>query len=94
MNINIKMNVISQHFIVEQDISLLNVDLSRSIWMNDQNVYYYDVYKMCYWLRDSWSIEKKDISIFYAIDKKEFSLILSILNMQFERIRINMITRT
>ncbi len=31
MNINIKMNIISQRFIIEQDMSLLNVDLSRSI---------------------------------------------------------------
>jgi len=62
--------------------------------MNDQNVYCYDVYKMCYRLRDSWNIEKKNISIFYAIDKKESSLILSMLNMQFERIWIDMIART
>ncbi len=94
MNINVKMNVISQHFIVEQDMSLLNIDLSRFIWMNDQSVYCYDVYKMCYWLRDSWDIKKKDISIFYAIDKKESFLILSMLSMQFKRIRINMIART
>ncbi len=49
---------------------------------------------MCYWLRDSWNIEKKDISIFYAIDKKKSSLILSMLSMQFKRIWIDMITRT
>ncbi len=73
---------------------LLNIDLSRFIWMNDQNVYCYDVYKMCYWLRDSWNIEKKDISIFYAIDKKESSLILSISSMQFKHIWINMIIKT
>ena len=94
MNINVKMNVISQRFIIEQSMSLLNADLSRSIWMNDQSVYCYDVYKMCYWLRDSWDIEKKDISIFYAIDKKESFLILSISSMQFKRIWIDMIART
>jgi len=94
MNINIKMNVISQRFIIEQDMSLLNVDLSRFIWMNDQSVYCYDVYKMCYRLRDSWDIEKKDISIFYAIDKKEFFLILSMSSIQFKHIWINMIART
>ena len=88
------MNVISQRFIIEQSMLLLNVDLSRFIWMNDQSVYCYDVYKMCYQLRDSWDIEKKDISIFYAINKKKSSLILSMLNMQFKRIWINMITRT
>ncbi len=94
MNINVKMNVISQRFIIKQNMSLLNVDLSRFIWMNDQNVYYYDIYKMCYRLRDSWNIEKKDISIFYAIDKKESSLILSMSNMQFKCIQIDMIART
>jgi len=94
MNIDVNMNVISQHFIIEQDISLLNVDLSRSIWINDQNVYCYDIYKMCYRLRDSWSIEKKDISIFYVIDKKESFLILSMSSMQFKRIWIDMIART
>ncbi len=88
------MNVISQRFIIEQSMSLLNVDLSRSIWMNDQSVYYYDIYKMCYRLRDSWDIEKKNISIFYAIDKKESFLILNMLSMQFERIWIDMIART
>jgi len=94
MNINIEMNVISQCFIIKQSMFLLNIDFSRFIWMNDQNVYYYDVYKMCYWLRDSWSIKKKDISIFYAIDKKKSFLILSMLNMQFKCIWINMIIRT
>ncbi len=94
MNINVKMNMISQRFIIKQSMSLLNIDFSRSIWMNDQNVYCYDVYKMCYWLRDSWSIKKKDISIFYAIDKKKSLLILSISSMQFKRIWIDMITRT
>ncbi len=94
MNINIKINTISQCFIIEQSMSLLNVDLSRFIWMNDQNVYYYDVYKMCYWLRDSWSIEKKYISIFYAIDKKESSLVLNMLSMQFKCIWINTSMRT
>ncbi len=49
---------------------------------------------MCYQLRDSWNIEKRDINIFYAIDKKESLLILSILNMQFECIQINMIIKT
>ncbi len=94
MNINVKMNVISQHFIIKQNMLLLNVDLSRFIEMNDQNVYCYDVYKMCYRLRDSWSIEKKDISIFYVINKKRSFLILSMSNMQFECIQIDMIART
>jgi len=31
MNINVEMNVISQRFIIEQSMSLLNVNLSRSI---------------------------------------------------------------
>ncbi len=61
--------------------------------MNDQSIYCYDVYKMCYWLRDSWNIEKKNISIFYAIDKKESFLVLSISSMQFKRIWIDMIAR-
>ncbi len=94
INIDVEINVISQHFIIKQDMSLLNVDLSRFIWINDQSVYCYDVYKMCYRLRDSWDIEKKDISIFYAIDKKESFLILSMSSMQFKRIQINMIART
>ena len=94
ININIEMNVINQRFIIKQSMLLLNVDLSRFIWMNDQNVYCYDVYKMYYRLRDSWNIKKKDISIFYAINKKRSLLILSISSMQFKRIWINIITRT
>jgi len=86
MNIDVEMNVISQRFIIKQNMSLLNVDLSRFIWMNDQNVYCYNVYKMCYRLRDSWNIEKKNISIFYVINKKESFLILNISSMQFKRI--------
>jgi len=31
MNIDVKMNMICQHFTVEQDMSLLNVNLSKSI---------------------------------------------------------------
>ncbi len=73
---------------------LLNVNLSRFIWMNDQSVYCYDVYKMYYRLKDSWNIEKKDINIFYAINKKESFLILRMLSMQFKHIWIDMIMRT
>ncbi len=94
MNIDVEMNIISQRFIIEQEMSLLNVDLSRFIWINDQSVYCYDVYKMCYRLRDSWNIKKKDINIFYAINKKKSLLILSISSMQFKCIWINMIART
>ena len=90
MNINIKMNVINQYFIIEQSKFLLNINLSKLIWMNDQNVYYYDIYKMHYWFTDSWSIIK-NTSIFYVIDKKESSLILNILSMQKKYIWINMI---
>jgi len=31
INIDVEINVISQHFIIKQDMSLLNVDLSRFI---------------------------------------------------------------
>jgi len=94
MNIDVEMNVISQRFIIEQSMSLLNVDLSRFIWMNNQNVYCYNIYEMHYQLINSWDIKKKDTSIFYAIDKKESFLILSMLSMQFKHIWINMIART
>ena len=94
MNINAEMNMISQHFIIEQSISLLNINLSRFIWMNNQSVYYYNIYDVHYQLIDSWKIEKKDISIFYAINKKESFLILSMLNMQFKHIQINITART
>ncbi len=49
---------------------------------------------MHYRLINSWDIKKKDTSIFYAIDKKESFLILSMLSMQFKHIWINMIART
>jgi len=62
--------------------------------MNDQNVYYYDVYEMCYWLQDSWNIKKKDVNIFYAINKKESFLVLSMLSMQFKCIQIDIIMQT
>jgi len=94
MNINIETNVIFQCFIIEQSISLLNINLLEFIWINKQNVYYYDVYKMCYQLQNSWNIEKKDINIFYIIDKKELFLILSISSMQFKHIWINTAVRT
>ncbi len=94
MNIDVEMNVISQRFIIEQSMSLLNVDLSRFIWINNQNVYCYNIYEMHYRLINSWDIKKKDTSIFYAIDKKESFLILSMLSMQFKHIWINMIART
>ena len=86
MNIDVEMNVISQRFIIEQSMSLLNVDLSRFIWMNNQNVYCYNIYEMHYQLINSWDIKKKDTSIFYAIDKKESFLILSMSSMQFKHI--------
>jgi len=31
MNINVKMNIINQHFNIKQDMSLLNINLSRFI---------------------------------------------------------------
>ena len=79
MKIDVEMNMINQCLIIKQSMLLLNINLSRFIWMNDQSIYCYDVYEMHYQFINSWNIEKKDISIFYVINKKESFLILSII---------------
>lgn len=48
MNIDVEINIISQCFIIKQNIFLLNIKLLILILMSDQNAYYYDIYEMHY----------------------------------------------
>ena len=95
MNTNVEMNVILQSFTIEHDlIFILNTALSHFIWMNEKNVYYYEVYSILIRLKDSWNINKENAYVFYAINKKRFSLVLSISELKNNNVHINIIIRT
>ena len=46
----------------------MNVDLLLSRFLNDQNWYYYDVYKLIYNIINFWKQHKECITLFYKID--------------------------
>ena len=49
-----KVNMISQHFVVQIRMKSLNSELSHSVLLNEQHHYCYSTYLVTYQLKDSW----------------------------------------
>ena len=53
---------------IQWKLKSIYVDLSLSRFLDDQNQYYYDVYKLIYNIINFWEQHKKCIRLFYRID--------------------------
>ena len=54
LDTDIKVNVISQHFVMQTEMKSLNSELSHSVLLNEQHHYCYSTYLVTYQLKDSW----------------------------------------
>ena len=51
------------------------VDLSLSDFLNDQNHYYYDAFKLIYNIINSWKQHRKYIILFYDVNFEKSNII-------------------
>ena len=89
LDIDVKFNVINQHFTVKKDITKINTELSHFILLNRQFKYCYNTYFVIYCLKNSWKQECIYEYIFYVLKKNESELILNLLTLQKEWICID-----
>ena len=89
LNIDVKFNVISQHFAVEKNMIKINIELSHFILLNRQSKYYYNTYLVIYCLKNNWKQECICEHIFYVLKKNESELILDLLALQKKWVHID-----
>ena len=78
MNSKTKINLIKQSYVIQYELSTLNVVLSRSKFLNNKTQYCYDVHELKYHLIDFWKQHRKIIILFYAVNFENFDIILNI----------------
>ena len=64
----------------------MNVDLSLSKFLNDQNQYCYNIYKLIYNIINFWKQHKECIILFYEINFKDLNIIFDILMLTNQNI--------
>ena len=77
LNLKTKINLIKQSYVIQHELSTLNVVLSRSKFLNDKTQYCYDVYELKYHLIDFWKQHREIIILFYAMNFEKFDVILN-----------------
>ena len=78
LNLKTKINFIKQSYVIQHELSTLNVVLSRSKFLNDKTQYCYDVHELKYHLIDFWKQHREMIIVFYAVNFEKFDVILNI----------------
>ena len=89
LDINIEVNVISQHFIMQIRMKNLNSELFCSVLLNKQYHYCYSTYSVTYQLKDSWDQKCNCKYILYTLDKNESELILDLSALEKKQVKID-----
>ena len=89
LDTDIKVNVISQCFVMQTEMKSLNSELSHSVLLNEQHHYCYSTYLVTYQLKDSWDQMHNCEHIFYALDKNGSKLILDLSALEKKQIKID-----
>ena len=87
-----KINFIKQSYVIQHELSTLNVVLSRSRFLNDKAQYCYDVHELKYHLIDFWKQHREIIILFYAMNFEKFNVILNMSMLIDNFIILNSIT--
>ena len=77
LNLKTKINLIKQSYVIQHELSTLNVVLSRSKFLNDKAQYCYNVHELKYHLIDFWKQHREIIILFYAMNFEKFDVILN-----------------
>ena len=92
MNLKTKINLIKQSYVIQHELSTINVVLSRSKFLNDKTQYCYDVYELKYYLIDFLKQHREIIILFCAINFEKFDVILNMSMLIDNFIVLNSIT--
>ena len=77
LNLKTKINLIKQLYVIQHELSIINVVLSRSNFLNNKPQYCYNVYKLKYYLIDFWKQHREITILFYAMNFENFNIILN-----------------
>ena len=73
-----KINLVNQIYIIQWKLQSMNIDLSLSNFLNNQNRYCYDAYKLIYNSISFWEQYKECITLFYEVDFEDSNVIFNI----------------
>ena len=88
-NSKTKINFINQIYVIQWKISFINVILSLSKFLNDENQYCYKTHELIYDFIDSWKQRRQYIILFYAINYFESNIIFEIFMLIDQIILVN-----
>ena len=94
INSNTKINLINQHFVIQWNLSQINVNLSLSRFLNENARHCYDVYELIYWIIDFWKQNRKCTILLYSVNFTNLDLILKISIFAKHDILINSQTKS
>ena len=94
INSDAKINLINQHFVIQWNLSQINVDLLLSKFLNENARHCYDVYELTYWIIDFWEQDRKCTTLLYFMNFADFDLILKMSMLTEHDILINSQTKS
>ena len=77
LNDVVQINVINQRFVVVSKFYFIDSELFAFHFMNDKKIYYYEIYKIKFILKNNWQRKRIFAVVFYVIDKQNSKLILN-----------------
>ena len=85
-----KLNLINYVYVVQWKLQLTFAILLTLNFLNNNNRYYYDVYKLIYYLIDSWDQHRECTILFYLIKYISSNLILDMSMLVKQNILIDL----
>ena len=89
MDTGAEVNVISQHFVIEHQLTRMDVPLPQPQFLDAQKTYCFGAYKVRYQLTDSWGQSRDCEHVFYALEKPGPPLVLGLPALKAEQVRID-----
>ena len=79
IDLRAKLNLINYDYVMQWKLQFTFAILLTSSFLDNDNRYCYDVYKLIYYLIDSWNQHRECTILFYLIKYTSFDFILDIL---------------
>ena len=89
MDTGAEVNVISQHFVIEHQLTRMDVPLPQPQFLDGQKTYCFGAYKLRYQLTNSWGQSRDCEHVFYALEKPGPPFVLGLPALKAERVQIN-----
>ena len=89
LNLNTKVNVINQQFIIEYNFKTLDTELPTYSQLNKTQAYYYKAYKVLLRIKDSQGRIREVTLIYYKIANASPTITLGMLGLKKAQLLIN-----